>query len=272
MTENSSTLTLSVIVPARNEERGLRACLASLVAQSERGFALGEQWELLVVDDESTDGTAAIAAECARDRAGVAVMRPPMLGAEGAGFTGKNNACWAAAQIAKGRWLLFTDADTVHEPGDLSRALHEAERHEAALLSYSPRQVVTGFWQRVVMPLVFSELASVYPPKQVSDQCPVGNAVYARSSSSMACNRSATADAYGANWSTTARSWVRVASASGWANTVRINAAITCRGGAGRRRASCCASRGSGNVARRRLGSSGGSPPPARRARPRPPT
>ena len=64
---------------------------------------------------------------------------------------------------------LFTDADTIHEPGDLSRAIHEAERHQAALLSYSPRQIVTGFWQQAVMPLVFSELASVYPPKQVSD-------------------------------------------------------------------------------------------------------
>jgi cellulose synthase/poly-beta-1,6-N-acetylglucosamine synthase-like glycosyltransferase len=68
-----------------------------------------------------------------------------------------------------GEWLLFTDADTVHEAGDLSRALHEAKKYGAALLSYSPRQIVTGFWQRAVMPLVFSELASVYPPKRVSD-------------------------------------------------------------------------------------------------------
>ena len=56
----------------------------------------------------------------------------------------------------------------MHEPGNLSRALHEAAKYHAALLSYSPRQIVTGFWQRAVMPLVFSELASAYPPKQVS--------------------------------------------------------------------------------------------------------
>ncbi|MDP9039685.1 MAG: glycosyl transferase, partial [Acidobacteriota bacterium] len=57
----------------------------------------------------------------------------------------------------------------VHEPGDLSRALHEAARYKVGMLSYSPRQVVTGWGQRVVMPLVFGELASVYPPKRVSD-------------------------------------------------------------------------------------------------------
>jgi hypothetical protein len=84
-------------------------------------------------------------------------------------LTGKSNACWAGAQIASGRNFLFTDADTVHEPGSLLRALREKEKHKAALLSYSPRQIVTGFWQHAVMPLIFSELASVYPPKQVSD-------------------------------------------------------------------------------------------------------
>jgi hypothetical protein len=84
-------------------------------------------------------------------------------------FTGKTQACWVGAQQSVGRWLLFTDADTVHELGDLGRALFEAERHHASLLSYSPRQIVTGFWQRALMPLIFSELAMVYPPAQVND-------------------------------------------------------------------------------------------------------
>jgi cellulose synthase/poly-beta-1,6-N-acetylglucosamine synthase-like glycosyltransferase len=131
---------------------------------------LNFQWELILVDDESTDRTGEIVAEAAAAHPGVRVIQPPPLDlSERGGFTGKNNACWAGAQAAKGRWLLFTDADTVHEPGDLSRSLREAEKHRAALVSYSPRQIVTGFWQRAVMPLVFSELASVYPPKQVND-------------------------------------------------------------------------------------------------------
>jgi glycosyltransferase involved in cell wall biosynthesis len=159
-------LELSVIVPARDEARSLGECLTSLLRQSEPGFALGVDWELIVVDDASTDGTKAIA----ESFAGVKVLEaPPLDLSDRGGFTGKNNACWAGAQAARGRWLLFTDADTVHEAGDLSRSLREAERHKAALLSYSPRQVATGFWQQAVMPLVFSELASVYPSKAVND-------------------------------------------------------------------------------------------------------
>lgn len=153
---------LSVIVPARNERDCLGACLGSLVAQSEDGWKLGQEWELVVVDDGSTDETPAIAAQFE----GVTVLEAPPIPK---GWTGKANALWMAAQQAKGAWLLFTDADTVHERGDLRRALHEAEKHEVAMLSYSPRQIVQGFWQRALMPLIFSELSLAYPPAKVSD-------------------------------------------------------------------------------------------------------
>jgi cellulose synthase/poly-beta-1,6-N-acetylglucosamine synthase-like glycosyltransferase len=166
----ADALRLSVIVPARNEAVSLGACLDSLISQSELGFALGAQWELIVLDDDSTDGTREIADSAAAGREGIIIMpAPPLDLSANAGFTGKTNACWLGAQHARGAWLLFTDADTLHEPGDLSRAIHEAEKHHASLLSYSPRQIVTGFWQHAVMPLVFSELASVYPSKLVSD-------------------------------------------------------------------------------------------------------
>jgi hypothetical protein len=86
-----------------------------------------------------------------------------------AGWIGKSHACHVGAIAARGRWLLFTDADTFHKAGSLSRAVGEACRHSAALLSYSPQQLLTGFRQRAVMPLIFSELACSYKPKEVSN-------------------------------------------------------------------------------------------------------
>ena len=66
-------------------------------------------------------------------------------------------------------WLLFTDADTVHKPGSLARAVSEAQQRSATLLSYSPEQEVRGFWEKSVMPVIFAELAATYRPAQVSD-------------------------------------------------------------------------------------------------------
>ena len=160
--EPEELIDLTVIVPARNEEDSLGTCLRSLVSQSEEIFELGKDWDLIVVDDHSTDRTAAIA----RDFAGVTVMHADKLEP---GWTGKNNAIWTAARRARGRWLLFTDADTIHEPGSLRHAMHEAERNKVGMLSYSPRQIVKGFAQRSLMPLVFCELALAYPPAKVSD-------------------------------------------------------------------------------------------------------
>jgi glycosyltransferase involved in cell wall biosynthesis len=163
-------LELSIIIPARNEERSLPSCLASLLIQSEPGFALGQQWEIIIINDDSTDKTSEIALEAAATHDGVILLdAPPLDLSSRGGFTGKSNACWTGAQAARGRHLLFTDAHTIHETNDISRALREADRHQAVLLSYSPRQIVNGFWQHAVMPLVFSELASVYPSRQVND-------------------------------------------------------------------------------------------------------
>jgi len=160
--EPDPLIELTVIIPARNEEQNLAACLQSLVAQADDLFQLGRDWDLIVVDDQSNDKTA----EIARSFPGVRVLAAAKLEN---GWTGKNNAIWTAARKARGRWILFTDADTIHEPGDLHRAIHEATRHKAGMLSYSPRQLVTGLAQRTLMPLVFSELALAYPPSKVSD-------------------------------------------------------------------------------------------------------
>src|ERR1700722_25118 len=167
--DDSGRLDLSVIIPARNEERNIEACLQSLLAEDDDFFKLGRDWELIVVDDASTDRTRAIADSLVREGTTVLEAPPLELRATQRAFTGKTQACWVGAQQSSGRWLLFTDADTIHEPGNLVRALHEAKKHNVALLSYSPRQIVSGVAQRALMPLVFSELASVYPPKEVND-------------------------------------------------------------------------------------------------------
>ncbi len=148
---------VSIIVPARNEEASLGDCLQSLTAQT------GATYEIIVVDDGSTDRTRQIA-ESFR---GVRVISPGPLPP---GWTGKNNAVIAGASVAGGEWLLFTDADTVHLPGSLARALEEAKRENADLLSYSPEQVVVSLPERIVMPVIFAELAAEYPPAKVRDQ------------------------------------------------------------------------------------------------------
>jgi glycosyltransferase involved in cell wall biosynthesis len=154
----SARPTVSVIVPARNEEACLDPCLRSLVDQKNVSL------EIIVVDDHSTDRTREIANSFA-DR-GVRVIDAGPLPP---GWTGKNNAVTTGAKAARGEWLLFTDADTIHLPGSLARSIEEAMRHGAAMLSYSPEQIVETFWEKAVMPVTFAELAANFRPSQVSD-------------------------------------------------------------------------------------------------------
>jgi glycosyltransferase involved in cell wall biosynthesis len=147
---------VSVIIPARNEEACLGDCLQSLVVQT------GVASEIIVVDDHSSDRTREIAQSFPRVRVIDAGPLP-------AGWTGKNNAVTAGAKHARGEWLLFTDADTVHIPGSLARAVAEAQQHHVELISYSPEQIAVTFWEMATLPVVFAELARQYPPSVVSD-------------------------------------------------------------------------------------------------------
>src|SRR5947208_10807005 len=120
---------VSIIVPARNEEVCLGDCLASLVGQT------GAASEIIVVDDQSTDRTRVIA----QSFASVRVISPEPLPP---GRTGKNNALVAGVNEAHGQWLLFTDADTVHLPGSLARALAEAKESRVEIGRASCRERV----------------------------------------------------------------------------------------------------------------------------------
>lgn len=163
---------VSVIIPARNEEANLERCLRSLVVQK------GVLFEILVVNDDSTDRTRSIAESFTRVRqcpfialneflVDVHVLDAPQPLPEG--WTGKANALSAGEAAARGEWLLFTDADTEHLEGSLAAALTEAEENRSDLLSYSPGQVLTGVRQQLLMPLIFGELAMKYSPRRVSD-------------------------------------------------------------------------------------------------------
>jgi glycosyltransferase involved in cell wall biosynthesis len=148
--------TVSVIVPARNEEACLADCLHSLATQS------GVAFEIIVVDDHSTDRTREIASSFPGVRVIEAAPLPD-------GWTGKNNAVITGARQARGEWFLFTDADTVHLPGSLAAALKDAQDNGAELLSYSPEQIAVTFWEMAILPVVFAELARQYSPSKVSD-------------------------------------------------------------------------------------------------------
>jgi len=171
-----SAPSVTVIVPARNEEANLERCLRSLAVQQ------GVTFEIVVVNDGSTDGTLEIARNFTRERhcaylgvnpylteVTVLAARQPLP----EGWTGKTNAMVTAESAAHGEWLLFTDADTEHMPGSLAAAVAEAEYHSADLLSYSPEQLLNGIRQRLLMPLIFGELAVTYSPNRINQpECP----------------------------------------------------------------------------------------------------
>ncbi len=150
---------ISAIVPARNEEATLAACVESLATQPEIG-------EIIVVNDGSTDGTAAILQGLQGRIPRLRVMEtrdvPP-------GWVGKNHAVWLGAREARLPWLLFTDADSEHLAGSAERALRIAEEHGAALVSFSPEQVTRTWWEKALIPYIYSRLAGKFSYAAVND-------------------------------------------------------------------------------------------------------
>lgn len=154
---------VSVLVPGRNEERGIGACLKSLLAQDYPDF------EVVVYDDESTDATPRILAELEAQSA--ACPEPSRRGRlrvlRGAGlpegWTGKNNACARLADAARGDWILFTDADTEHAPDMLKKAVQTAVHRQAAFVSTFPRQRFSSWGDELLVPLMFFVLLCFLP-------------------------------------------------------------------------------------------------------------
>ncbi len=137
---------VDVIVPARNEALNIRECLERLVAQT---YPPGKL-RIVVVDDDSEDGTDEIIAEFANCQPLVRFLRSGPLQA---GWTGKTQACWrgAAAASTDAEWLAFIDADMRAEPSLITSAVAEAERG-LGLLSLAPKHRLVSFAERLMIP------------------------------------------------------------------------------------------------------------------------
>jgi chlorobactene glucosyltransferase len=144
---------VSVIIPARNEARNIARCVRSVLAS--RYPAL----EVLVVDDHSTDDTAAVARSAVGADERLRIIATSELPN---GWFGKQWACTTGAHVAQGELLLFTDADTEHSPDLLPRAVNALYREQADLLSVAGRQEMRSFWERMLQPQVFWMLVMRY--------------------------------------------------------------------------------------------------------------
>lgn len=146
---------VSVIVPARNEARGIAACVRSLLAQDHAPV------EVIVIDDESTDATG----EMARAAGGTDARLRLVAGTSVPdGWVGKSWACWQGAQIATGEWLLFSDADVIHAPDALGRTLALARRAGRGGVTLIPRIDVGTRAERWVMPAALVAIETFVAP------------------------------------------------------------------------------------------------------------
>lgn len=136
---------ISVLVPARNEQANIEACVRSLLAQTYEPF------ELLVLDDDSTDRTAEILSRLAAESPRLQVLRSKPLPE---GWLGKNWACHQLAQAARGDFLLFLDADTRADPRFLSDVAALACRARLDYFSGMPRQEAVTLGERLTVPML----------------------------------------------------------------------------------------------------------------------
>ncbi len=155
----SSGLLVTVVVPARNEAANLPTVVGSILASTYEPF------ELVVVDDRSTDETAAIAANLASADARLRVIHGEPLPE---GWYGKPWACLQGFRAARGDLVLFTDADTRHEPELLARAVGALRQTGADLVTVAPHQRCESFWERLVMPQIWLLLGIRYHPGRVN--------------------------------------------------------------------------------------------------------
>src|SRR4029077_20125970 len=150
---------ITAIVPARDEEETIETRVRSLARQAEIG-------EIFVVNNHSTDFTAEIVQGLTKDIRKLQLLEAPEIPA---GWLGKNHAVWGGAKHASSRWLLFTDADAELLDGAAAKALRIAGETGAALVSFSPEQVTKTWYEKALIPFVYSRLAKHFSYDAVND-------------------------------------------------------------------------------------------------------
>ena len=145
---------VSIVVPARNEEASIERCVRSLLGQA------GVRCELIVVDDNSTDRTPEILRRIAEKDARLTIVDGAPLPK---GWMGKNWACWQGFRASRGDAVLFTDADTFHEPHAVAGSLRALLDADAGLLSMMVTQETGSFGVKLLVPVLFWLACSLFP-------------------------------------------------------------------------------------------------------------
>ena len=151
---------ISVCVPARDEERDIEACLTSLLNQNYPNF------EVIVVDDNSTDNTSGIIRALKERYARLVSIQGAELPSD---WFGKPFALHQAEKKAQGELLLFTDADPVFQPYALTTAVDLMQKHQLDMVSLLPGAEFGSFWERTIQPVVFAFIAALTRFKKVND-------------------------------------------------------------------------------------------------------
>ena len=143
---------ISICIPARNEERDIKKCVESLLNQDYPNF------EIIVVDDNSSDSTAKIVCSMAEEYSNLKVFAGAQLES---GWAGKPYALHQAYQKSNGQYLLFTDADLIYKSNALKAVMHTMVYKELDLLTLMPAAIFGSFWERAVQPVIFGFIASL---------------------------------------------------------------------------------------------------------------
>ena len=150
---------VSIVIPARNEAATIETAVGSILSTAYDPF------DLIVVDDRSTDETASIVERLAMSDGRLRLVRGEPLPE---GWYGKPWACLQGYRASQGGLVLFTDADTRHEPELLGRAVGAMRETGAKLVTVAPHQLCEGFWERLVMPQIWLLLGLRYSPRAVN--------------------------------------------------------------------------------------------------------